>query len=157
MTKEETFEILKQAEIDGLVLQPSNTKELFCMCVCCGCCCEYLTSAKPLENPVQYFATNYRAIVDIELCIGCGTCEPRCQMDAISIIDEKSVIDYSRCIGCGLCVTTCPEEAMKLERVEYTKLPPKNDTALYLNILRKKVGNAKFIIMLTKQLFGKTF
>ena len=78
-------------------------------------------------------------------------------MDAIEIIDGKSVIDYTRCIGCGLCVTTCPEEAMKLEHLEQTKEPPKNSGKLYLNILRKKVGNAKFTIMLTKQLFGKTF
>jgi len=157
LTKDETFEILKQAEKDGLVLQPSNTKKLFCLCLCCGCCCEVLTGAKPLENPVQYFATNYRAIVDTETCIGCGVCVGRCQMDAISIIDGKSVIDYGSCIGCGLCVTTCPEEAMKLEHVEQTKEPPKDSGKLYMNILRKKVGNAKFIIMLTKQMFGKTF
>jgi len=157
LTKDETFAILKQAEKDGLVLQPSNTKKLFCLCLCCGCCCEILTGAKPLENPVQYFATNYRAIVDTETCVGCGVCETRCQIDAISIIDGKSVIDYSRCIGCGLCVTTCPEEAMTLEHVEKSTEPPENSGKLYMNILRKKVGNAKFIIMLTKQLFGKTF
>jgi len=157
LTKDEAFEILNQAEKDGLVLQPSNTKKLFCLCLCCGCCCEVLTGAKPLENPVQYFATNYRAIVDTETCVGCGVCEGRCQMDAIEIIDGKSVIDNSRCIGCGLCVVTCPEEAMTLEHLEKSTEPPKNSGKLYMNILRKKVGNAKFIIMLTKQLFGKTF
>ncbi|QEE16590.1 DUF362 domain-containing protein [Promethearchaeum syntrophicum] len=157
LTKDEAFEILKQAEKDGLVLQPSNTEKIFCLCLCCGCCCEILTSAKPLENPVQYFATNYRAIVNIETCIGCGICENRCQMDAISIEDGKSVIDYSHCIGCGLCVTSCPQEAMKLEHVGHQRKPPKNTGLLYMSILRKKIGNAKFIIMLTKQLFGKTF
>jgi len=155
--KEETFQILKQAEKDALVLQPSNTEVPFCLCLCCGCCCEILTSAKPLENPVQYFATNYRAIVDTEICIGCGICENRCQMDAISIIDKKSVIDYERCIGCGLCCSSCPQEAMKLEQVEHPKKPPKNGVELYMNILRKKVGNAKYIIMLTKQWFGSKF
>jgi len=131
--------------------------KLFCLCLCCGCCCEILTSCKPLENPAQYFATNYRAIVDTETCIGCGICENRCQIEAISIIDEKSVIDYERCIGCGLCVTSCTQEAMKLEQVEHPKIPPKNSMKLYMNILRKKVGNAKHIIMLTKQWFGSKF
>jgi len=157
VSKDETFEILAQAEKDGLVLQPSNTQKLFCMCLCCGCCCEVLTSAKPLENPVQYFSTNYRAVVDSDLCTGCGICKKRCQMDAISIIDKKSVVDYTRCIGCGLCVTDCATKAITLEQVESPRVPPKDSTKLYLNILRKKVGNARFIIMLTKQMFGKVF
>jgi len=33
-------------------------------------------------------------------------------------------------------------------------VPPKYSSQLYLNILKKKVGNAKFMIMLTKQLLG---
>ncbi|MHA1855833.1 MAG: 4Fe-4S binding protein [Promethearchaeota archaeon] len=154
ISKEETFEILKQAEKDSLVLQPSNTEIPFCLCLCCGCCCEILSSAKPLENPVQYFATNYYAIVEKDSCIGCGMCEKRCQMDAISIIDKKSIVDYERCIGCGLCVVTCPKSAIKLEQVKKPRPPPKNAMKLYLGILRKKVGNARYIIMLTKQLFG---
>jgi len=155
ISKDETFEFLAQAEKDGLVLQPSNTQELFCICLCCGCCCEILTSAKPLENPVQYFSTNYRAVVDSDACTGCGICKKRCQMDAISIIEKKSVVDHTRCIGCGLCVTECATEAITLERVESPTVPPKDATRLYLNILRKKVGNARFIIMLTKQMCGK--
>ncbi len=157
ISKNETFQILAQAEKDGLVLQPSNTQKLFCMCLCCGCCCEVLTSAKPLENPAQYFATNYRAVVDSDLCVGCGICEQRCQMDAISIIEKKCMVDYTRCIGCGLCVTDCATKAITLEQIESPTVPPKDSTKLYLSILRKKVGNAQFIIMLTKQMFGKVF
>jgi electron transport complex protein RnfB len=154
ISKQETFEILKQAEKDSLVLQPSNTEVPFCLCLCCGCCCEILTSAKPLDKPVQYFATNYYAVVDKESCIGCGICEKRCQMDAISIIDKKSVVDYGRCIGCGLCVVTCTENAITLEQVKHPRVPPKNGVKLYMDILRKKIGNARYIIMITKQLFG---
>lgn len=152
--KEECKAILRKAEKDGLVVQPSNTQNLFAICLCCGCCCEILTSAKPLDSPVQYFATNYHAIVKDDLCIGCGSCEQRCQMDAVKIVDEKSVVDYTRCIGCGICVPTCPEDAIVLERKEKLRVPPKYSSQLYLNILKKKVGNAKFMIMLTKQLLG---
>ncbi|MEA2110090.1 MAG: 4Fe-4S binding protein, partial [Pseudomonadota bacterium] len=155
ITKDEVFEILRQAEKDGLVVQPSNTQKLFAICLCCGCCCEILTSARPLENPVQYFATNFQAVVDEEECIGCGLCVKRCQMDAVSLVDEKAVVDYSRCIGCGVCVPTCKPQAIKLERKEIIRVPPKDSARLYMNILKKKVGNARQMIMLTKQLLGR--
>lgn len=152
--KEECKNILKNAEKDGLVLQPSNTQNLFALCLCCGCCCEILSSAKPLDSPVQYFATNYHTIVRNDLCIGCGRCKQRCQMDAIQIVDKKSIVDLTRCIGCGICVPTCPKEAILLERNAKVKVPPKYTSQLYMNILKKKVGNAKFMLMLTKQLLG---
>ncbi|RLB60147.1 MAG: 4Fe-4S ferredoxin [Deltaproteobacteria bacterium] len=155
ITKEEVFEILSNAEKDGLVIQPSNTQKLFAICLCCGCCCEILTSARPLENPVQYFATNFQAVVDEEECIGCGRCIKRCQMDAVSLVDEKAVIDYSRCIGCGVCVPTCKPQAIKLERKEIVRVPPKDSARLYMSIMKKKVGNARQMIMLTKQLLGR--
>ena len=156
ITKKEVFAILEKAEKDGLVVQPSNTQKLFATCLCCGCCCEILTSVRPLENPVQYFATNFRAVVDPETCVGCGKCVKRCQMDAVSVSDEKkAVIDYSRCIGCGICVPTCKPEAIRLERTEDTRVPPKDSARLYLNILKKKVGSTRQMIMLTRQLLGR--
>ncbi|MCK4378871.1 MAG: 4Fe-4S binding protein, partial [Deltaproteobacteria bacterium] len=155
ISKEEVFEILSNAEKDGLVIQPSNTQKLFAICLCCGCCCEILTSARPLENPVQYFATNFQAVVDVESCVGCGRCVKRCQMDAVSLVDEKAVVDYSRCIGCGVCVPTCKPQAIKLERKEIVRVPPKDSARLYMGIMKKKVGNARQTIMLTKQLLGQ--
>ena len=155
ISKDECFSILAQAEKDGLVVQPSNSLKLSFICLCCGCCCDILTNAKPLDNPVQYFATNYRAIVDFEACVGCGTCVQRCQMDAIEIEDGKSIIDLTQCIGCGLCVTTCPEEAMTLEQKPETRVPPENMLKLYMKIMKKRIGNAKYTIMVTKQILGR--
>jgi len=154
--KQEVFAILAQAEEDGLVIQPSNTRKLFAACLCCGCCCEILTSVRPLENPVQYFATNFRAVVDENSCVGCGRCVQRCQMEAVVINEEqKAVIDLSRCIGCGVCVPTCKPEALRLERKESTTVPPKDAARLYLNILKKKVGSARQLMMITRQLLGR--
>ena len=36
--KEEVFEILKEADKHGLVLQPSNSQKIVNICCCCGCC-----------------------------------------------------------------------------------------------------------------------
>ncbi len=151
--KKELMEILTEAEKAGLVVQPSNSLDPFCICLCCGCCCEILTSAKPLDNPAQYFSSNYIAVVNEEECIGCGICVDRCQMDAVTLIDGISHVDLTRCIGCGLCTTNCEPQAMQLEHKEQTVKPPENAVKLYMNMLRNRVGNAQMLIMLAKRLF----
>ena len=138
ITKEETLEILKQAEKDGLVLAPANSQRPFVICTCCGCCCDLLISQKKLANPAQFFATNFYAEVDTDLCEGCGICEERCNMDAIQIEDNISQVDKTRCIGCGVCVSTCATEAIKLYKKEEEIVPPKNTAATYMAIMDKK-------------------
>jgi len=138
ITKEEAFEILKVAEKDGLVVSPGNAIYPPFICLCCGCCCEYLGNKKTLSKPIQYYRTNYYAKIDAEECTGCGTCIERCQMDALTLVDDISVVDRDRCIGCGICVPTCPSEAIKLEKLEEETIPPKNMGLLYANIMKKK-------------------
>ncbi|MBN1539936.1 MAG: 4Fe-4S binding protein, partial [Candidatus Thermoplasmatota archaeon] len=72
---------------------------------------------KPL---IQYW-------IDEERCIGCGSCEKRCPVKAIS---EKEVavtaikgsmnkvreIDTSLCIRCGLCMETCPPKVSAISK-----------------------------------------
>jgi len=58
---------------------------------------------------------------------------------------------------CGFLVLapTCKPGAIRLERTETTTVPPKDSARLYLNILKKKVGSARQMIMLTRQLLGR--
>ena len=92
------LELLDQADADGLVLQPENTKSPLFICCCCGCCCGVLTSAKRFPTPAEYFSTNYYAEVDQETCQSCGACISRCQMDAISNPEGPAQVDRKRCI-----------------------------------------------------------
>jgi H+/Na+-translocating ferredoxin:NAD+ oxidoreductase subunit B len=154
ITKEECLQILDRAEKDGMVLQPGNTMEPFCICICCGCCCGVLTTAKKFEKPVELFATNYFAEVVSSECIGCGVCIKRCQMEAIYLEDKKAIIDLDRCIGCGLCVSTCPTKALKLLKKEKETVPPKNAALLYMNILKEKYGKKKMMMKMFKLLLG---
>lgn len=47
-------------------------------------------------------------------CIGCGTCQRRCQAQAIHVVDGKAVPDLSRCVLCGYCAGSCPEFCIKV-------------------------------------------
>jgi electron transport complex protein RnfB len=155
ISKEECLEILDMAEEKGMVLQPGNSRNPSCICICCGCCCGVLTTAKKQSRPARFFATNYFARIDAALCKGCGICVQRCQMEAI-LVDGKSFrVDLERCIGCGLCVTRCKPKAVRLIKKEKVTVPPLNTEILYLSILMERAGRKKMIINMLRLLLGK--
>jgi ferredoxin len=155
ISKEECLKILDLAEEKGMVLQPGNSRKPSCICICCGCCCGILTTAKKQPRPVRFFAANYYARIDAASCTGCGVCVTRCQMDAI-IADGKTFrVDRDRCIGCGLCVTRCKPKAAGLIRKDKATVPPMNTEILYLSILKERAGRKKMIVNMLKLLFGK--
>jgi formate hydrogenlyase subunit 6/NADH:ubiquinone oxidoreductase subunit I len=140
ISRQEMLDLLDQADKEGLVLEPENTKSPMFVCCCCGCCCGVLQSAKRLPNPAEYFSSNFYAAVNADICESCGTCEVRCQMEAISSPEGKAVVDRLRCIGCALCVTTCPSGALRLEPNEKPRLPPDDTKALYMQMLQDRFG-----------------
>ena len=60
----------------------------------------------------------YAAVIDGDLCTGCGLCEERCQFAAIDRIREGgrvfAGINEHRCFGCGLCRSVCAPGAISL-------------------------------------------
>ncbi len=154
ISKKECLELLDRAEKEGLVLQPGNTREPFCICLCCGCCCGVLTTAKKFDKPAKLFASNYFADFNEEKCSSCGICVNRCQMQAITLEKKNITIDMDRCIGCGLCVTTCPEGAIELIKKKNEIVPPKSLASLYIKILKEKFGKKKMMLKMLKLLLG---
>jgi ferredoxin len=140
VSRERMLELLDEADREGLVLQPQNTRAPLFICCCCGCCCGVITTAKRLPEPARYFSTNYYAVVDRDVCQACGTCETRCQMDAVRIDGGLAEIALSHCIGCGLCVTSCPSGALSLARGERERVPPADTPALYQQIFWERYG-----------------
>ncbi len=116
ITLEETLEILKKAEAEGLVLQPSNSQDIVNICCCCGDCCLVLKNLKSHPAPAAALVSPFAAQSDPDLCVGCEACIERCQMEALSMVDGRAVLAAERCIGCGLCVSTCPSGALTLAR-----------------------------------------
>jgi electron transport complex protein RnfB len=143
ITKEEALRILEKSEEDGLVLQPGNSQRPMSICTCCGCCCGVLTAQKILPEFSRFFATNFYAEVDPDLCTGCEICEERCNVGAVHIEDNIAVVDKTRCIGCGVCVPTCSSEAITLVKKENEILPPKNTLETYTKIMDKKAELAR--------------
>jgi Na+-translocating ferredoxin:NAD+ oxidoreductase subunit B len=139
ISKEEALEIIRKNEEDGLVLQPTNYQKIDFICSCCGDCCGVMKIQKMLPKPAINWAHNYFAVVDSEVCSGCGVCVDRCQMNAIKLDEQSglSTIDLDRCIGCGNCVASCPSEALKLVKKEKEVAPPEHRTDLY-KILAEK-------------------
>jgi len=138
LSKEEFFALLDTYQKEGFVLQPQNIQNPGFICVCCGCCCAVLTMAKQFPRPAEYYFSNFYAQSDLELCNGCETCLERCQMDAITMVDDRATVDLDRCIGCGNCVATCEADAMQLFKRDEEIVPPKDVVDLYQKIIEKK-------------------
>lgn len=54
------------------------------------------------------------AVVDENLCIGCGLCEEICPYGAPKIKEGKSKIQEISCRGCGSCAAECPKRAITM-------------------------------------------
>ncbi len=116
ITKEDALALLVKAEEIGLVHTVNNVMEgLYYVCNCCGCCCGIMRGITDfgIENSIAH--SNYYSVIDADTCVGCGICQDRCQVKAISLKERVAVVDRQRCIGCGLCVTGCPTNVARLQ------------------------------------------
>ncbi|MDR3567073.1 MAG: 4Fe-4S binding protein [Syntrophobacteraceae bacterium] len=142
ISRRQAVELIEQNQKEGLVLQPSNTRQPEFICSCCGCCCGVLAVHKMLPKPLEFWATNFHAVVDETLCNGCGACEKRCQVAAVRVAAKKlpAKVERDRCIGCGLCVSACPEEALSLRKNRVETAPPATREELYDIMMAGKKG-----------------
>jgi heterodisulfide reductase subunit A len=66
------------------------------------------------------------AIVDEELCIGCGACAEACAYDSIEMeeVGYKKLpkINDATCKGCGKCASSCPTGAVQLSHYQMNQM-----------------------------------
>jgi MinD superfamily P-loop ATPase len=58
------------------------------------------------------FVGGNEAVINQDLCTGCGTCKELCRFDAVSESGGRFAVDALNCEGCGVCVDLCPESAV---------------------------------------------
>ncbi len=87
ITREEAFEIIRQAEDNGLMHQIPNldgSRKTHAICNCCGCSCLSLRTASMFKN-VDMVRSNYVSQVDKDKCVACGECVETCPVNALQM------------------------------------------------------------------------
>ena len=67
----------------------------------------------PEHETEEEFWSGFEAIIDQDVCTGCGHCMELCRFNAISETDGRFTINPLQCEGCKVCVTFCPAEAIE--------------------------------------------
>jgi MinD superfamily P-loop ATPase len=58
------------------------------------------------------FVSGHEAVIDPDLCDGCGLCASMCRFNAIDQTPAGMAVNARRCEGCNVCVTFCPTGAI---------------------------------------------
>ncbi len=131
LTKEEALRLLQETEEAGLVHTTGNFQDGHSyICNCCTCCCGILRGVAEFSIPTAIARADFFAVVDPDLCTGCGDCLLRCQFDALSIPDGFCEVQPARCVGCGQCSTVCTDEAIHLLRRPAGEVPSPPETLM---------------------------
>jgi MinD superfamily P-loop ATPase len=67
---------------------------------------------QPNTQQTYEFYSGYEAVIQPDLCDGCGTCRQMCRYDAVQPGTGAPVIDPLKCEGCKVCVEFCPSDAI---------------------------------------------
>jgi len=86
----------------------------------------------------KYKAEPTIAVVNEDICDGCGICEPVCEYSAIRIVTEskngketkKAELTEALCKGCGGCIAACPSGAMEQKGFKSGQMLAMIDAAL---------------------------
>lgn len=94
--------------------KPAGKMVTICNCCSCCCAYKLLPdlderiSSRIVRLPGVHVKVSER-------CIGCGLCtKDVCFVKAIRLVDGHAVIDDDLCRGCGSCVEVCPQHAISL-------------------------------------------
>jgi ferredoxin len=114
--REEGIEILEKARDNGWVhtawFKDAMAGRFYALCNCCSCCCIPTRAMKRTGLKAKYLApSGYVAVMDTEVCAGCGGCEKICAFGAMSDGTGTVIIDREKCFGCGVCANLCPNGA----------------------------------------------
>ncbi len=123
LTKEEAIEIMRNARKHDLVfslescIQPYQNN----ICACCTDCCIELNLRYKFGLDVSPGGP-YIPVFSQDSCTGCGICEKRCPVQAISLSEKKPSVDLKKCLGCGICAEVCGKASISMT-IEPSRIP----------------------------------
>jgi NAD-dependent dihydropyrimidine dehydrogenase PreA subunit len=116
ISSEEAMEILQEEHERGHVhhafFKDAMLNRFYAICNCCACCCGAF-QAHQFGSPMLA-SSGYSALVNTQLCKGCGTCRDHCQFSAIEINNKIANMNREACFGCGVFVDVCENNAISL-------------------------------------------
>ena len=96
--------------------------------------CGAASRAANILSKKELEAEPITAIVDEDLCSGCGMCVSICAFGAIETIKDKdkqhAKVNEALCKGCGACVGTCPSGAMQQKGFKDKQIIPMVDETI---------------------------
>lgn len=124
------------------------------ICNCCSCCCELLAGVQMgYHNGIA--KTGFRAVINPELCNGCGVCFRACNVKAITLPEgvtfakgsaRYALVSDTLCLGCGACISVCKQGALSMVPAAERAVPPLKRKDLYVRILKEKRRLTPFVI-----------
>lgn len=73
---------------------------------------------QPEPSEPHEFSGRSAAVVDADVCNGCGRCAEVCRFDALAqAAGGEYAVDTIACEGCGVCMRVCPADAIRMEPV----------------------------------------
>jgi len=152
---DEAMRILEFAKESGLAQTGDNAQQhIGYICNCCGCCCGMIETIKTFDIRNAIVTSNWSMEVDLEKCMGCGTCVEAYPLDIIEIVTEGegkekkrwAVRDETLCLGCGVCYSACKFGAIKMKSRDRRVFTPETtfDRLVAMAIERGKLAELLF-------------
>ena len=142
-TVDELLEVLDRTHKLGMVHLCDNVlNEPAFICHCCSCCCEVLGTIKEFGISAAH-PSNFFPALDQGSCVGCGVCEKKCPIDAITMTvvgngPDMPGVNKQTCMGCGVCASACPTGALTMSQRTELHVPPENKLEQRKHIARER-------------------
>jgi Na+-translocating ferredoxin:NAD+ oxidoreductase subunit B len=115
---DEAMAILDKCKELGMTQNITDMRNPVFLCNCADRCLNLARREVPGSFLEYERTSNYFAVVDGDLCTGCGECVDRCWVKATAVAAEGiAEVNQQVCVGCGVCVIKCPAEAISLREI----------------------------------------
>ena len=79
------------------------------------------------------------AVINSDVCVGCGICLEACPFDAIiGTVGQMHTVLVEGCIGCKLCINPCPVDCIELQSLPEELITKKKEIIANAKIRRAK-------------------